>query len=122
MPKFGKRSKKELATAHPDLQTLFNEAIKTVDFTVICGHRAREDQEKAFMSGASRLHWPKSKHNKTPSLAVDVIPFPFKGWENIDEFQNLAVAVKETAERLKIRVAWGGDWKDFKDYPHWQIS
>ena len=32
MPKFGSKSKKRLATCHEDLQDLFNEVIKYVDF------------------------------------------------------------------------------------------
>lgn len=120
MPKFSKRSKKELATAHPDLQRLFNEVIKTTDCAVVCGHRGRDDQEKAFAEGFSRLRWPDSKHNKVPSLAVDVIPFP-AGYSSVERFEELAAVVKETAKRLKISVEWGGSWKRFVDRPHWQL-
>ncbi len=118
---FGKRSRKELATAHPDLQKLFNEVIKHFDCSVICGHRGREDQDKAFAEGKSKLKWPNSKHNKTPSLAVDVVPFPID-WENENEFHKLAGVVDAVALQMNIKVKWGGSWKKFKDLPHWELA
>lgn len=127
MPKFGKRSKKELATAHPDLQRLFNEVIKTFDCAVICGHRSRADQEKAVKSGASDAPWPKSDHNKTPSRAVDVVPYPSM-WDDPEKFYDLALEVKAAAHRLNIRVKWGGDYKETAkrpagwDKPHWYLA
>lgn len=121
MPKFGKRSRKELATAHPDLQRLFNEVVKMFDCAVICGHRGKADQEKAFAGGFSKVQWPKSKHNKVPSLAVDVAPFPSL-FKDVSKFHDLAVVVKETAKRLGIRVTWGGDFRGGWDKPHWQLE
>ena len=63
--------------------------------------------------------FPMSKHNIKPSLAVDVVPWPLD-WTNIDRFIELGRIVKEEAEKLKIDVDWGGEWKTFKDYPHWE--
>lgn len=121
MPKFGKRSKKELATAHPDLQRLFNEVIKEYDCAVICGHRDHAAQDKAFADGYSLVKWPNSKHNKVPSLAVDVVPYPID-WNDHARFMSFASNVKKVAKRLKINVEWGGDWKKFVDLPHYQVQ
>lgn len=120
MPTFGRRSKKELATAHPDLQRLFNEVIKEFDCAVICGHRGRADQEKAFAEGKSKVQWPNSKHNATPARAVDVMPFPVN-WDDIEGIKSFAVIVKSTAARLNIRVRWGGDFRGNWDKPHWEM-
>lgn len=120
MPDFSKSSRKALATAHPELQRLFNEVIKTFDCKVVCGHRGRADQDKAFADGFSKVKWPKSKHNKVPSLAVDVIPWP-SGYKDEQEFHKLAGFVQGIAAQMKISVQWGGDWKKFRDLPHWQI-
>lgn len=30
-------------------------------------------------------------------------------------------AVKATAEHLRINVRWGGDFKSFRDAPHWEL-
>lgn len=125
MPKFGKRSKKELATAHPDLQRLFNAVIEQIDCTVICGHRGRDDQNKAFVAGKSMLPWPRSKHNKIPSLAVDVAPYDADTktipWNDHSRFRVLSDVAKDTAKRLKIKVECGIDWKRFPDAPHYQM-
>lgn len=125
MPKFGKRSRKELATAHPDLQRLFNEVIKEYDCAVICGHRGRADQDKAFAEGKSQRKWPNSKHNKIPSLAVDVAPYDSDTkkilWNDHTRFKELAAVVKDTANRLGIKVKCGIDWKKFPDAPHYQL-
>ncbi len=120
MPKFGSRSRKALGTAHPDLQRLFNEVIKEFDCAVLCGHRGRFEQEQAFEAGTSKLQWPKSKHNKTPSLAVDCVPFPID-WKDRERLNAFAVFVKDAAKRLGIKVRWGGDWKTFFDGPHWEL-
>ena len=75
MPRFGSRSKSQLETCHPDLQTLFNAVIEVVDCSVTCGYRNERDQEKAFDSGNSKVHFPDGKHNSNPSTAVDVYPY-----------------------------------------------
>lgn len=121
MAKFGKTSIARLNTCHPDLQRLFNEVIKEVDCTILCGHRTEEEQTKAFESGNSQVKWPNSKHNSAPSLAVDVAPYPIE-WNNIAVFKALAGIVKKKATELGIAIEWGGDWKTFKDYPHYQLK
>lgn len=120
MPKFGKRSRKELATAHPDLQRLFSEVINLIDCAVICGHRGHADQDKAFAEGKSKLKWPNSKHNKVPSLAVDVAPWPSL-YSDMEKFVSLIDVVKSTARRLGIKITCGIDWKRFPDAPHVEL-
>ena len=51
MPIFGKNSLKQLDTVHPDLRKVLEEAIKTYDFSVICGHRGEAEQNKAVAEG-----------------------------------------------------------------------
>ena len=74
MPRFGSRSRKNLATCHEDLQDLFNEVIKHVDCSVIEGHRSGERQNKLFEDGKTKLKFPYGRHNANPSRAVDVVP------------------------------------------------
>lgn len=121
MSSFGKRSKSRLATTHSLLQEIMNEAIKEYDFSVLCGHRSKEDQNAAFDGGNSQLRFPKSKHNQMPSLAVDVGPYPID-WLDLDRFKHLGKIVKRIAEEKGIEVVWGGDWKSFKDYPHFELA
>lgn len=121
MPQFGTLSKSRLVTCDPKLQDLAYAAIRLTDFSVACGHRGEQEQNEKFAQGFSQLRWPHSKHNKMPSLAMDLIPWPVD-WGNIGRFQALAKIVKAEAAKLGIAIEWGGDWKAFKDWPHYQLK
>ena len=110
-----------LSQSHKDLQILFNEVIKCRDIAVICGHRGEKEQNKAYEDGFSMLKFPKSKHNKVPSLAVDVVPYPID-WNNIGRFEELGEFVVQKAKEMNINISWGGNWEKFKDYPHYEIA
>jgi hypothetical protein len=125
LPQFGDRSLKNLAGVHPDLRRVLNEAIKHVDFTVIQGQRGRAAQEKAKVSGNSRAGFGQSPHNYAPALAVDVIPSPFKGWDDEDivsELRKIAGVVIAEGAKLGIKITWGGNWQSIKDYPHLELT
>lgn len=128
---FSKRSREQLNTCHPKLVQVLEAAIKKIDFSVIEGHRGEAEQNRAFAEGRSRLRWPNSKHNKMPSEAVDIWPYPFKPeyWNQIEVWENLAKVVLECAEELGIKIRWGGDWNQngdwrdekFIDGPHFEL-
>jgi len=120
MSSFSKRSKENLSQCDIRLQKIFNEVILITDCAVICGHRGEEEQNKAYNEGKSKLKYPQSKHNKIPSQAVDVVPFPID-WSNIERFKELASKVKQIAEDLDIKIECGCDWK-WKDFPHFQVD
>jgi len=120
MPSFSQRSLDNLATCHKDLQRVAHEAIKHFDFTVICGHRGKTAQDKAFAEGKSKVKWPNSKHNKNPSLAFDATPVPLD-WKDTASFHAMAKTMKEAAHKLKITIRWGGDFKNFFDGPHFEL-
>ena len=113
-------SQAKLNTCHSDLILLINEVAKSEKCAVICGYRGKAEQEKAYLSGASRAKWGKSKHNANPSLAVDVVPLPLN-WDNIESFEKLGKVIMETAEMLNIKIKWGRDFKKLKDYPHFEL-
>ena len=135
MPQFSKSSKEKLESCDPELQTLFNYVIKTFDFTVICGERNKTAQNKAFADGFSTVQYPHSKHNSSPSEAVDCVPFPIS-WENTDRMRYFIGYVKGIARMLKdygameVEITTGIDWdndtilKDqrFNDFPHFEIK
>lgn len=120
MPSFGPHSKSRLATCHPDLQRLFNEVIKEYDCSVLCGYRGKEEQEKAFAGGFSKARWGQSKHNRKPSLAVDVVPYPID-WNDVPRFLNFVELVKKKAKELNIKIRCGADFTSIKDYPHFEL-
>lgn len=122
MPSFSTRSKERLATCHPDIQKVLNEAIKHYDFSVIWGHRGKEAQNRAYEDGNSKLKWPQSRHNSQPSEAVDIVPYP-GAFDNTDEeFYLMATYVYRAAAKVGVRLTWGGHWRSFKDLAHFELS
>ncbi len=128
MPKFSKTSLKRLETCHPILQELCHEAIKDIDFMVICGHRGEEEQNKAFAEGKSKLKYPHSKHNKIPSLAVDIAPVAILNgktvidWNDIKKFRTLAMHMMNLANNKGYPLIWGGHFTTLKDFVHFELG
>jgi len=120
MPHFGRTSVERINTVHKDLQTVLYAAIEDFDFSVICGRRGEDEQNEAFAAGRSKLQWPESKHNKVPSMAVDITPYPLD-WSDIDRFKDMATIVLEKASQLGVPLRWGGNWTTFRDYPHFEL-
>ena len=128
MPSFGDRSRAKLDTCHKDLQELCELVIETYDFTVLEGHRSNERQEELFRQGKSKLRAGKSKHNRSPSIAVDIAPYPID-WDNASRFYLLAGFMFQAAHDLGVTLRWGGDWdrdwdhadQSFMDLPHFEI-
>ena len=133
MPQFSKAGLKMLETCDERLQKLFKRVVERFDCTVICGHRGRKDQESAFDSGASKVHYPHGKHNSTPSKAVDVMPYPVDWSETAKNIERMALfagfAIGIAAE-MGIKVRWGHDWDGDKvpdihglvDRPHFELA
>lgn len=130
MPSFGKSSLDRLSQAHPDLQRLCHAAIEIIDFAVVCSYRGQAEQEKAVADGASTKHFPTSKHNRLPSLAVDLCPY--RGgmqWRDNEAFYYMAGIIKGLAASMDIAIRWGGDWdsdgdlhdQQLYDLPHIEV-
>lgn len=135
MSKFGNISKARLETCHQDLQTIFHYVVKYFDCSVVCGERTKEDQDKAFNQGFSKVRFPNSKHNSSPSMAADVIPYPID-WTDTERMKHFGGYVRGIARMLKDygdishELRWGGDWNSdfvltnqtFFDYPHFELK
>lgn len=131
--RFSRRSTEQLQSCDPDLILLFNEALADSncpsDMTILEGHRGEARQNQMVAEGKSQLRWPKSRHNSFPSMAVDVAPYVGGGvsW-SWPHYYPMAEHIKGTWARLKAEgkvageLEWGGDWRSFKDGPHWQIN
>lgn len=136
MPSFGPRSTRELATCHPYIQVVMNRVIKHIDLSILEGHRGKPAQEVAFSSQRSTLHFPESKHNSEPSMAVDVARWPID-WDDKNRFFIMAgyilMCAKDIANEYEefkdFDLRWGGDWnrngvytdQTFFDLPHFEI-
>jgi peptidoglycan L-alanyl-D-glutamate endopeptidase CwlK len=133
MPKFGRKSNINLNSAHPELQRLFREIVKTYDCSVLWGHRTEQQQNEMYLAipPVTKVQWPDSKHNAVPSLAVDVAPW-IDGSVSFEPRQcyHFAGYVQATADRLGISITCGADWdrdnnvndQTFRDIIHFQLN
>lgn len=114
----GARSLQNLSGVNPDLVSVVKLAITKTkqDFTVIEGVRNINRQRELVKTGKSTTM--NSRH--LTGHAVDVCPWPVSwDWE---PFYPIADAIKEAAVELGVEIEWGGDWKNFPDAPHFQLS
>jgi len=118
--KLGPQSELLLRGVHPDLIKVIRRAIAItkIDFKVLEGVRSVARQRELVKKGASQTM--KSRH--IHGFAVDIAPFVAGQirWDWPLYFQ-LAATVKQAAKDVGVPVEWGGDWKTFKDGPHWQL-
>jgi peptidoglycan L-alanyl-D-glutamate endopeptidase CwlK len=124
--RLSQRSMTRLIGVHPDLVSVVQMAIQrtAVDFTVVEGIRTLAQQREYVTKGASQTmasyHLPQADGL---GHAVDLAPLVggVIPWNNWHAFADLADLVKGCAAELGVPVEWGGDWKTFKDGPHFQI-
>jgi len=129
MPHFGKTSRKRLSTCDDRLQKLFNEVIKNVDCSVLEGHREKDRQNKLYEEGKTKVRYPNGRHNRQPSSAVDVTPYPVD-WKDRERQTLFAGFVIGVANQMGINIRWGGDWDQdfqvvnnrFDDFPHFELK
>lgn len=122
----GKRSIENLKGVHPDLVKVVELAITltSIDFTVIDGLRTAEEQAQLFAKGASRTL--NSKHLKQKdgyAHAVDVcVIIAGRARWDVHLYEEVAHAFFQAATKLNVAIEWGGAWRNFKDYPHFQLK
>lgn len=113
MREWSTRSKKVYDTLDGDLQVLVTRLRDEVaDISLTSGYRDREEQNGLHENGLSTLRWPDSKHNRKPSLAVDLQPYPYprrevKLWAALGY---IAGNAQRIAKEEGFRIRWGGDW------------
>ena len=110
---------------HPKLRQLFLEAIKEspINFTIVETVRTLELQKKYVKDGRSQTlksrHIPESNKSKLCE-AVDIAPI-VNGKTDYTKCDIIAKHIKSVANKLKIKITWGGDWK-FTDKPHFELG
>lgn len=116
----GARSLARLEGVHPDLVRVVKRAaaMSDLDFTVLEGLRTVERQRQLFAQKATKTM--NSRH--LSGHAVDLAPM-LGGKVSWDWplYHRLAKTVKAAAAAEKVPITWGGDWRTFKDGPHWEL-
>ena len=113
MRTWGKRSLEVYATLDPRLQRVLDRVLQeAADISLICGFRDKHAQDIAVAAGVSKVKWPDGKHNKWPSLAVDLRPYPMPKRKEV-----LWAALGYIAGRMiqigieeGVGLRWGGEW------------
>jgi peptidoglycan L-alanyl-D-glutamate endopeptidase CwlK len=119
------RSWGKLKDVHPDLVRVVDRAIEltVIDFAVTEGARTPQKQLELRDAGASRTlnsrHIPGTDgYAKAVDLAAFVGDEVRWDWPL---YSKIADAMKLAAKELNVPIEWGGDWRTFKDGPHFQL-
>lgn len=120
--KLSQRSLDRLIGVNPNLVKVVKRAIQIseIDFMVVEGLRTKETQAEYVKKGVSKTM---NSYHLT-GHAVDLAPI-VNGkidWNNIEQFKLVAKAMKTAGKELGVDIEHGGDWKSFKDYPHYQTK
>ncbi len=109
---------KKLKDGHETLVKAFKAVVSAYpNAHVSWTFRSEQEQNEAHKRGASRLKWPDSKHNKKPSLAMDLFQIRDDGVASWD-----LAFFKACAELLRpTGIKCGLDWERFKDPPHFEV-
>ena len=115
-----KISIERLQLVHPDLRRVIFRAEKesSLAFIVTEGLRSKELQKELYDKGASQTL--DSRHITGHAVDLAVVIGKEVRWD-WPLYYTLAEAVKKAAAAEGIPIEWGGDWKKFKDGPHFQL-
>ena len=125
---FSESCVKKLEKLHPDLTKVIIRASEMLkDYTIIITEtdRSKERQAELFKKKATKTLRSRhiSENNACKlSCAVDIaVKVDGKITWEWSLYEDFSKYVKKAAEELRVEVEWGGDWKSFKDGPHYQL-
>lgn len=120
MFRLSKRSLANLQGVHPDLAAVVRLAIELthVDFIVTEGRRSSQRQAALMQQGKTQTL--NSRHLTGHAVDVAALVDGSVNWD-MANYRQIAAAMKNAAQQLNIPIEWGGDWKSFKDGPHFQL-
>lgn len=134
MRQWNARSLKNLTGIHPDLRRVMDRALQDAPFAFVVteGLRTRERQLELVRIGASKTF--KSRHLRQADGFGHAIDFyalvdinrdgkiSFEEMSNVRLMIPIADAIKKAAAAEKVAVTWGGDWRKFRDYVHFELD
>lgn len=127
--KFGANSLKNRSGVNPRLIEISDRAIRLsiIDFGVpqFGGLRSASDQAKLFTAGKSKCDGRVNLSYHQSAKALDVFAIdPSTGkasWET-EHLALIAAAMLQASAQLGYKLHWGGLWKSWQDYPHFQLE
>ena len=109
---WGPRSKRVYNQLHPHLQEMCDYLLQNIsDVSLITGHRDEATQNSLYPA-YTKVKWPNGSHNKYPSLAVDLQPYPYpQNEQNLrEQLTYIAGRVVQWGIHTGVDIRWGGDW------------
>lgn len=121
MFKLSKSSLDKLQGVKKPLVDVVKRAIELseVDFGVSEGVRTLERQKALYEAGKSRTM--NSYHLKGEAVDVYAWINGYIDW-NFINYEKISKAMFKAAEELGVDIEWGGNWKSFRDGPHFQLK
>ena len=121
------RSYANLQGVRPELIFIIVEAYSSLaamhdnDLTFIITEGLRTPQRQAMLvkNGASRTL--NSRHLTGHAFDIAAVLDGRVSWD-WPLYSKLADVIKESAALLSIPIVWGGDWKSFRDGPHFELD
>jgi peptidoglycan L-alanyl-D-glutamate endopeptidase CwlK len=118
--KLNQRSVDRLNGVHPDLRRVVYRAAEITGhaFIVTEGLRTLERQKALVAAGASKTM--KSRHITGHAVDLAAMVGDEVRWD-WPLYNQLAAVMKEAAQIEGVPIEWGGDWRTFRDGPHFQL-
>ena len=87
------------------------------------GLRSTEDQAKLFEEGVSKADGVNNKSYHQTGKALDVYAYVDgkASWDKL-HLATIAAAMLQASSQLGYELKWGGLWKSWQDYPHFEIK
>jgi len=96
----------------------------TVDFGIPStgGLRTTEDQAELYTSGKSKCDGRTNKSYHQSGKAIDVYGYVNgkASWDKL-HLATIATAMLQASAQLGYELKWGGLWKSWQDYPHFEL-
>lgn len=121
------RDRERLVGVHPDLVRVVERARGAAPFIVTEGLRTGERQAALVKAGASRTLNSRHLTGHAVDLAYwldDGDGMPETGEVRWDWplANQIALAMKAAAQIEAVSIVWGGDWRSFRDGPHFELE
>lgn len=119
--KLSKKSLSKLEGVHPDLVKVVKRAIELTecDFTITEGLRSKARQAQLLKEKKTTTSNSRHLTGHAVDLAAWVDNSISWDWKY---YHQIADAMKQAAKELNVSIQWGGDWKSFKDGPHFELT